>query len=120
MRVGRDAAPAGVVHTTASPGGSWSKPSALWTPVGPGPVEGKLPEMPRWRAGWRDASVQCVGPVGHGSFPQPNTSGRSESNPGHASSRRAIPLAWGEGKREGNTGEPPRPDKDRGRFALAV
>src|SRR6266545_2743652 len=28
MRVGRDAAPAGVVQTTASPGGSWSKPSA--------------------------------------------------------------------------------------------
>src|SRR6266542_1972312 len=72
MRVGRDAAPAGVADTATSPGGSWNKPSAAHyrRPSSPGPVVGKLPSMPRWRAGWRDAPVQCVGPVGHGSFPK--------------------------------------------------
>jgi hypothetical protein len=76
-------------------------------PVGPGPVKGQSPGC---RGG---APVGETHPYS-ASDPQAtdqsrSNSGRPESNPGHASSRRAIPLARGTGKRDGRSRARPKP-----------
>src|SRR5262249_10956024 len=80
-------------------------------------VEGVKPELPRGAPNGETHRYKCVGPAGHGS-PRSDPGG-SASNPDHASLRRAIPLVWGR-KAEGTTGEPPRPNKDRGPSGSAV
>src|ERR1700754_3585139 len=56
--LGRDAVPAGMMPHTSSPRAALgaTSPGALRLRAGPTAVGGESRMMPRWRAGWRDAS----------------------------------------------------------------
>src|SRR6266545_4120728 len=108
MTVGRDAVPASVADTTTFPGG---QPEPTLRGIGPassGRRERESGAIPRWRAERRGRIRRCVS-----ISPEPTGQTRATGAP----SRRAIPLDRGR-KEKGNTGEPPRPDKDRGQHSV--
>ena len=97
--MGRDAVLAGGKDVFPPPSGPWSKRCGELGPVSSGHRETrKRTDTAVARRVARRITYRCVGPKGQGSLPNQKPGG-SASNPDHASSRRAIPLARGGKKR---------------------
>src|SRR5262249_13741868 len=92
QRLGRDAVLAGGEDVYPPPSGPRSKRCGELGPASSGHRETrKRTDTAVARRVARRIAYRCVGPKGQGSLPNQKPGG-SESNPDHASSRRAIPL----------------------------
>src|SRR5262245_40645989 len=105
--LGRDAAPASVVHTDHVPGRhSGSLAGAFRPRPGPTAVKGESPDAAVARRGSRPYPADMVDAVGHG-VARATNSGGPASNPGQAPLGAPYPSLGGTGKETGHPAPAP-------------